>query len=167
MPSFEEDLCEAQGRSLLLAMRQQLGLGAAYSAFRFAAESEDCAEKLRSAAWDVFGRAIVVALSMPGPKSAGDPSACASHGFGRSDNDAGATTGYGDLSAAAPDLKRHARRIAAKLDLLADAGRAGGRLSAAAVSTIAENLSVEFRDLLRTVERMVSPGPSVSPRSGP
>ncbi len=154
----DEVLCQTYGRSFLLALRQKLGLGAAYSAFRLAAEAEDRAERLRSAAWDVFGRAIVLALSLPKPDIADAASgrdtnnlALNSPGAGLSDIGEGLPT----LFANAPELKPIALRISDSLELLGDAGRVGGNLSAAAISTIAEGLCGEFRVLLAAVERLL------------
>lgn len=169
MKSLEEDFWAAQGRSLLLAMKPRLGLGVAYSAFRFAAETADRAERLHSAAWEVFGRAVVVALSFPGPKTtepldAGDDNALGPFGYG-----AAAPRGGKALAqcAVGPDLEPHAQRIAVKLELLADAGRAGGDLSAAAVSMIAASLSNEFRDLLQAIERRPPLGATTQTRLDP
>ena len=166
---LEEDLWATQGRSLLLAMRPKLCLEVAYSAFRFAAETADRAERLHSAAWDVFGRAVVVALSFPGPKSAERPDAGDGHALDPFGSDAGAPQGGSALAdcVVGSDLEPHAKRIADKLDLLADAGRAGGNLSAATVSMLATSLSGEFRDLLKTVERMLPLGAVARPRFEP
>lgn len=167
MANPDELLCQTHGRSILLALRQKLGLAAAYSAFRFAAESEDRAERLQSAAWDIFGRAIVVALSLPGAKFAGAVGDRSEDTLASDDPGVGISE-FGDglrgLYAKAPELQPIAARIADSLELLADAGRVGGNLSAAAVATIADRLSAEFGAFLAGVDRLLSPHAALRPR---
>jgi hypothetical protein len=155
----DEEFRAAQAQFVFLALGQQLGLGAAYRAFRRAAELEDRAEVVRSAAWQLVGRTIIVALSLPRPDTADYTERLDSLLFGadRAASDWESVAGDVDsaLFAAAPELKPHARRIAANLGILLDAGRAGGSVTSATVSTIAHNLSDELGALLGKIDQML------------
>lgn len=148
-----DDLGATHAQLLFMSVGRRLGLNAAYHAFGYAAELEDRSEILRAAAWQVVGRTIVVALSSPSNAldtnnlSLGlvDPSMC--HTFG-----------CADLFAAAPDVRLRTRRIADNLDILIDAGRKGGSISAASVSGIAQILRNEIGGLLNTLDSVFAPG---------
>lgn len=158
----DEELRAARAQLVYLALGQELGLGAAYRAFRLAAEFEDRAEILRSAAWQVVGRTIIVALSLPQLESATYIENLDAMLFRTDRGDAGAFDH--SLFAAAPQLKPHARRIASNLDILLGAGRAGGSIASTTISIIAHNLSDELGALLSKVDQLLSPGAAQPPR---
>lgn len=169
MISNDDDFCATRAHYLLLALAQQLGLGAAYRSFRHAAECEDRADTLRSAAWQVLGRAIIVALSLPGQKSADAIGDIDGMFFGPAHPGGGAAAKSAELrarSAAAPDLKPHAARIATNLELLVDAGRKGGSVSSATVSMIAQSLSEELQALFRGVDQLLTADAGPRPQFG-
>lgn len=162
----EARVIEAQ--RLFLLTGQGLGLNAAYRAFERAAELEDCSEIVCSAAWQMVGRTIIIALSLPRDRRIDAPAEVAGLAFELSpveaDRQVAAIVDERAIFAAAPDVRPRTRRIANNLGVLLDAGRRGGSISTATVYNVAKILGGEVNALLDELDRLLSPGKS--PPSG-
>ena len=166
--SNDEQLRATRAQHLFMAVGRNLGLSAAYHAFGRAAELEDRADLLLSAAWQVVGRTIVVALSLPQPKSTDNLLGfeCAKSALHDSDAERDIATIAGDriFFAGAPDLRQRTRLIADHLGVLLDAGRKGGSISSATVFSVARNLGDELGALLGKMDQLLSA--NRAPRTG-
>ena len=139
-----------------MAIGRRLGLSAAYRAFGHAAEMEDQSEILRAAAWQALGRTIVVALASPSG-AAGETDLLLDLDDQPTDCGIAEILTSRSSFAGAPKMQRHARHIAENLELLIDAGRKGGSISAASVYGVAQSLSWEISALMSDLHSHLAP----------
>jgi hypothetical protein len=116
----------------------------------------------------IVGRTIVVAMSLPVPKSTDDLLDRGRANPVRHDLDAerDIATIAGDrlFFDGAPDLRKRTRLIADHLGVLLDAGRKGGSISSATVFSVARNLGDEIGALLCKMDQLLSPKRASPPK---
>jgi hypothetical protein len=125
----------------------------AYCAFERAAELEDRFEIARAAAWQLVGRAIVVALCLSQSEKYQLPAAALCEVDVVASDLRLLSESFNSFE---PAARAHVRRLGNSLGLLFESGRKSGTISAGSVLKLAQSVQVELVALLRELHTELS-----------